>query len=292
MAAAGGYPAAMIYDTPRDWLEATDRRVTFFGMSGLGKTHLATILRDSGAWFHYSIDYRIGTAYLGEHVNDELKRHAMREPYLAALLRSDSIYVGSNITFGNLAPLSAWLGQPGDPARGGLDYDEYARRQALHHRAEVNALLDAPHFIERARAIYGYSQFVCDTGGSICEVVDPDDADDPVMTTLAAHTLPVWIEGTPEHVDTLVARFAADPKPMCYRPDFLAAKWAAHGGPDVDPAGFATATYRDAIAARHPRYAAMAARWGVTVAAADVARVRDAGDVAALVADAIGRRGG
>ena len=76
---------------------------------------------------------------------------------------------------------------------------------------------------------------------------------------------------------------------MCYRPAFLAEKWAAHGGPDVDPDAFATATYRDAITARQPRYAAMARNWGVTVAAADVARVRDADDVVALVADAIAR---
>lgn len=280
----------MIYETPRDWLEASHKRVTFFGMSGLGKTHLAQLLRGSGEWFHYSIDYRIGTAYLGEHIADNLKRHAMREPFLAQLLRNDSIYVGSNITFGNLSPLSTWLGQPGDPARGGLPFAEYARRQALHHRAEVNALLDTPHFIERAREIYGYDHFVCDTGGSICEVVNPDDPADPVLTTLAARTLPVWIEGTPGHVETLVARFARDPKPMCYRPDFLEAKWRAHGGDGVDPAAFATAAYRDAIAARHPRYAAMAAHWGVTVQAADVAQVRDADDVVTLVAEALGKR--
>ena len=120
--------------------------------------------------------------------------------------------------------------------------------------------------------------------------MDPNYPDDPVMTALSARTLPVWIEGTPDHVETLVARFARDPKPMCYRPEFLAAKWAAHGGEGVDPAAFATAAYRDAITARHPRYAAMAARWGVTVAAADVAQVRDAAEVVALVADALGKR--
>ena len=282
----------MIYDSPQAWRQAPDKRITFFGMSGLGKTHLSQILRGNGDWFHYSIDYRIGTAYMGEHINDNLKRHAMREPFLAKLLRTDSIYIGSNITFGNLSPLATFLGQPGDPARGGLPFDEYARRQELHHRAEVNALLDTPFFIERARDIYGYDNFVCDTGGSICEVIDPEDPEDPVMATLAANSLPVWIEGTPDHVETLVARFAHDPKPMCYRPEFLNEKWASHGGEDVDPNEFAIATYRDAIMARHPRYAAMARNWGVTVAAADVATTRDASDVTALVAEAIGKRRG
>ncbi len=283
------YAAPMIYDTPEAWMQAPAKRISLFGMSGLGKTHLSQILREAGDWFHYSIDYRIGTGYLNEHINDNLKRHAMRQPFLANLLRTDSIYIGPNMTFENLSPLSTFLGQPGDPARGGLPFDEYARRQALHHRAEVNALLDTPHFIERARDIYGYDEFVCDTGGSICEVVDPDDPADPVMTTLAAQTLPVWIEGTPDHVETLVARFAKAPKPMCYRPAFLDAKWAAHGGDDVDPDAFATATYRDAITARHPRYAAMARNWGVTVQALDVATARDAADVIALVAEGIGR---
>ncbi|SDZ30197.1 hypothetical protein SAMN05444004_1105 [Jannaschia faecimaris] len=279
----------MIYDTPDAWNQATAKRISLFGMSGLGKTHISQILRGSGDWFHFSIDYRIGTGYLGEHINDNLKRHAMRQPFLAQLLRTDSIYIGPNMTFENLSPLSTFLGQPGATSKGGLPFEEYARRQELHHRAEVNALLDTPHFIERAREIYGYDNFVCDTGGSICEVVDPDNPEDQVMATLAANTLPVWIEGTPDHVETLVARFAKAPKPMCYRPEFLNAKWETHGGDDVDPNEFATATYRDAITARHPRYAAMARNWGITVQAVDVATVRDASDVMALISEGIGK---
>jgi len=51
----------MLYPTARDWRAAPAKRVTLFGMSGLGKTHVSNILRASGDWFHYSIDYRIGT---------------------------------------------------------------------------------------------------------------------------------------------------------------------------------------------------------------------------------------
>jgi hypothetical protein len=278
----------MIYETPEDWTASDAKRVTFFGMSGLGKTHLAQILRASGDWFHYSCDYRIGTAYMGEFIADDLKRHAMQVPHLARLLRSDSIYIGSNITFGNLAPLSTYLGKPGDAAKGGLPIAEYERRQAQHERAEINALLDTAVFIERARDLYGYDNFVCDTGGSTVEVVDPDDPDDPIMETLATHTLPVWIRGDPDHAQTLIDRFARDPKPMCFRPAFLAEKWAELGGDEVDPDGFMTAIYAAAIKAREPRYAKMA-RWGVTVSTHDVATMRDAADVTALVAAAIGK---
>jgi hypothetical protein len=285
----------MIYDTPEAWRAAPAKRVTFFGMSGLGKTHLSEILRASGDWFHYSVDYRIGTAYMGEYINDNLKREAMRVPFLASLLRTDSIYIGSNITFENLAPLSTYLGQPGDPAKGGLPMDEYERRQALHVRAEVNALLDTPHFIERARDIYGYDNFVCDSGGSTCEVVDAEDPADPVLTTLSASTLLVWIEGGEDHTQTLIDRFARAPKPMCYRPAFLAEAWARHlaeTGADpgaVDPKAFAVSAYAAAIRERQPRYAAMARNWGVRTTAEAVAQVRDAADVTELVADALGR---
>ncbi|PWJ21005.1 ATPase [Jannaschia seohaensis] len=285
----------MIYETPAEWRDAPAKRVTFFGMSGLGKTHLSEILRASGEWFHYSVDYRIGTAYMGEHINDNLKREAMRVPFLANLLRTDSIYIGSNITFDNLAPLSTYLGQPGDPKKGGLPLAEYERRQALHVRAEINALLDLPHFIERAGDIYGYNNFVCDSGGSTCEVVDAEDPNDPVLTTLSENTLMVWIEGSDEHTQTLIDRFARAPKPMCYRPEFLTQAWQSHmrrtgHGPDqVDPKAFAVEAYTAAIRERQPRYAAMARNWGVTVQASDVMQVRDAEDVTDLVAGALGR---
>ena len=128
---------ALLYDTPDAWISAPEKRLSVFGMSGLGKTRLASLMREAGDWFHYSIDYRIGTAYMGEHITDNLKRQAMQVPFLADLLRSDSIYIGSNITFGNLAPLSTFLGKPGDTARGGLPFEEYMRRQDLHRRAEI-----------------------------------------------------------------------------------------------------------------------------------------------------------
>ena len=77
-----------------------------FGMSGLGKTHISSLLRNSGNWFHYSVDYRIGTRYMGEYIADSFKRIAMQTPELRDLLLSDSIYIASNITFDNLTPLS------------------------------------------------------------------------------------------------------------------------------------------------------------------------------------------
>ena len=286
----------MIYASPADWRDARNRRVLFFGMSGLGKTHVSNILRASGGWFHYSIDYRIGTRYMGEYIADNAKREAMKVPFLRDLLLSDSIYIGSNITFQNLTPVSTYLGKPGDPAKGGLPIAEYRRRQDQFARAEVQALLDTADFIDRAQGLYGYPHFICDTGGSICEWVDPDDPADPVMSALAAQTLMIWIRGSDAHTAELIRRFDRAPKPMAYQPEFLTRVWDGYlaqtglAEDAVDPDAFIRWTYAQALAHRQPRYAAMARRWGLTVAAEAVAEVRSEADLTDLVADALADR--
>ncbi|WP_163849757.1 ATPase [Pseudooceanicola aestuarii] len=285
----------MRYPTAQAWRDAPHKQVLLFGMSGLGKTYLSNMLRDSGDWFHYSVDYRIGTRYMGEHIADNAKRHAMQVPFLRDLLMSDSIYIGSNITFENLAPLSTYLGKPGDPARGGLPFDEYMQRQDQHRTAEIAALLDTGHFAERAGRIYGYPHFVCDTSGSICEVVDPDDPDDPVLAAVTRAALPVWLKGDDAHTAELVRRFDRAPKPMYYQPAFLDDAWRDYQQetgqrPEaIDPDAFVRWTYARALAHRQPRYAAMARR-GVTVTADEVQQVRDAADFTDLIARALERR--
>jgi hypothetical protein len=286
----------MLYQSAADWRGAAAKRVLVFGMSGLGKTHVAGILRAAGGWFHYSVDYRIGTRYMGEYIADNFKREAMKVPFLRELLLTDSVYIASNITFENLAPLSTYLGKPGDPAKGGLSFDEYRLRQDQHRDAEVAALLDTPRFITRAHDIYGYDNFICDSGGSICEVVDPEDPADPVLTALSANLLMVWIKGSEAHTAELIRRFDRAPKPMYYQPGFLTAAWADYRaqtgatGADVDPDAFVRWTYARALAHRQPRYSAMARNWGVAVTAEDVATVRDAADFDALICDALTRR--
>ncbi|HRO14570.1 MAG TPA: ATPase [Paracoccus sp. (in: a-proteobacteria)] len=282
----------MIHDSGQAWREAPERRVMLFGMSGLGKTHVASMLRRAGGWFHYSVDYRIGTRYMGELIADDFKRHAMAVPLLRELLMTDSVRIESNIGFDNLAPLSTYLGKPGDPARGGLPFDEYMIRQDQHRAAEIEALRDSVRFIRRAQDIYGYPHFVCDTSGSICEVVEPDDPADPLLDLLERHMLPVWIEGSEAHTAELVRRFDRAPKPMYYHPDFLRDAWAeygeAHPG-QVDPDAFIRWTYARALAHRQPRYAAIARR-GVTVTADQVARVATPEDFTDLIARAIDRK--
>jgi hypothetical protein len=279
--------------TAEEWRRAPDRKILLFGMSGLGKTHIATLLRNEGGWFHYSVDYRIGTRYMGEHIVDNFKREAMRNPFLRDLLLSDSIYISSNITFDNLAPLSTYLGKPGNPDKGGLPFADYMHRQEQHRAAEIAALMDTAHFIRRAEDLYGYTNFVCDSSGSICEVVDPNDPDDPVLTALTEETLLIWLRGSDAHTAELVRRFDRAPKPMYYQPDFLHAKWEQYldenrlTETEVDPDAFVRWTYGQALAHRQPRYAAMARDWGVTIDADQLSGIRNADGFVELVATSL-----
>jgi len=279
----------MLYPTAADWRAAQHKSVLVFGMSGLGKTHMSNLLRDTGQWFHYSIDYRIGTRYMGEYIADNAKAEAMKVPFLRDLLMSDSIYIGSNITFNNLSPVATYLGKPGDPARGGLPYTEFTRRQEQFRRAEIAALQDTAHFAARAEALYGYPHFICDTGGSICEWVDPDDDADPLMAELAQHCLILWIKDTPDHTEALIRRFDKAPKPMAYQPAFLKGVWQqylSHTGCDeaeVDPDAFIRFAYARALEHRKPRYEKMA-RWGITVTADQVAALKSQEDFEDMIA--------
>jgi len=285
----------MLYRDADHWCQAAQKRVMVYGMSGLGKTHMSTIVRGSGHWFHYSIDYRIGTRYMSELIADNAKAEAMKVPFLRSLLMSDSIYIVSNITFDNLTPVSTYLGKPGDPALGGLPIDEYRRRQEQFRQSELSALNDTEYFAERAQALYGYPHFICDTGGSICEWVEADDDNDPLMTKLSATCLPLWIKGDAAHTEALIARFDKAPKPMAYQPAFLLECWQAYiaetglAENKVNPDTFVRWTYARALAHRQPRYEAMS-RWGVTVSADEVASLNGEADFIDLVATALERR--
>ena len=260
----------MLYNSAQDWRDAPNKRVLFFGMSGLGKTYLSNMLRANGDWFHYSIDYRIGTRYMGEFITDNAKAEAMKVPFLRELLLSDSIYIGSNLTFENLTPVAAYLGKPGDPRKGGQSMTEYRRRQEQFRQSEIHALMDTSYFIERAQRLYDYPHFICDTGGSICEWVDAENPDDPILKELSEHTLMIWLKGDDAHTAELIRRFDMAPKPMAYQPEFLDAAWQTYLNEnnciedDVDPDAFIRWTYAKALAHRQPRYEAMA-KWGITL---------------------------
>lgn len=275
--------------SPQAFLQWESKRITLLGMSGVGKTTLANKLPKQN-WFHYSGDYRIGTKYLGEPILDNIKRQAMEIPFLRDLLRSDSIYIGNNITVDNLAPVSSFLGKLGDPRRGGLSLAEFKRRQNLHRQAEIAAMRDVPDFIDKAGDIYGYRHFLNDAGGSVCELDDEE-----TLETLAAHTLIVYIETTLELEYTLIERARKDPKPLYYREAFLDERLTAflaekgYAGVDsLPPDEFVSWVFPYLFRSRLPRYRAIADRYGYTVDAAAVAQVTGENDFIRLLAQTLG----
>ena len=276
----------------RNW---PHKAVTVFGMSGVGKTTVSMLLQES-RWFQYSVDYRIGTRYMGEHIVDNFKREAMRVPFLRDLLLSDSIYITSNISFGNLKPLSTYLGKPGDPSKGGIPFAEYKRRQAQHRDAETRALLDVPDFVDKSRNIYQYEHFVCDSGGSLCEVVDPHDMSDPVLACLDDHSVLLYIEGTPQHVQMLVERFKRNPKPIYYQPAFLDTKWSEYkefnglSDDQVDPDGFAVWCFEQLLHHRIPLYEKIAASRGYTIRMDEIPSIATESDFLAALSERIDER--
>lgn len=287
----------MLFETPEDFTAAPRHAVTVFGMAGVGKTRLAALLRRDH-WFHYSVDYRIGTRHMGEFIVDNFKAEAMKVPFLRDLLRSDSIKIQSNITFSNLEPLSTYLGRPGDTARGGLKLGEYQRRQEQHRVAECAAVQEVPRFVDRAHDLYGYNNFIADTGGSLIEVVDPNNPEDPVVRPLVERTALLYIRGTEADAAELVRRFQQHPKPMYYQPDFLVEKWAefkllnrVERDEDVDPDAFGSWGFEALLHDRLPRYQALADNFGYTIDASDLARISSGEEFIELMGQAIRKRG-
>jgi len=286
----------MLYNTGLEWKRSSNKRISLFGMSGVGKTFIANILRESKEWFHYSVDYRIGTRYLGEEIVDNFKKEAMKIPFLREHLLNDSIYLSSNITFNNLSPLSGFLGKPGKTSSGGIDFNEYVLRQRKHYNAEINATNDTALFSQKSVEIYGYKHFISDTSGSLCEIVNPEDPRDKVLKALQKNTLPVWVKGSQNQTDQLLERFKKSPKPMFYNESFLKEKWAEYlmvynENPDeVEPDNFMSYGFNALILRRLPIYEKIATNWGVTLQATDITELTTPDELIEIIAEAVDKK--
>jgi hypothetical protein len=267
------------------------KNVTLLGMSGVGKSYLSSMLQGK-QWFHYSGDYRIGTRYLDEHILDMIKQQAMQVPFLKDLLRKDWIHISNNIKVDDLGPVLSFVGKLGNPALGGVELDEFIRRQAIYRQAEIDAMLEVPEFIRKAQHIYGYPHFINDVGGSLCELEEPG-----VIESLIDCSLILYIQVTNQaQQDTLVQRAQSSPKPLFYRPEFLqqhlqmyfeetGLEYAAQ----IDPDDFARWVFPHLFHSRIPRYEAIAQPHGYTVTSDEVAQVKDEDDFLALIELAIVR---
>lgn len=276
-------------DVFRQW---PHKNITLLGMSGVGKTYLSSLLRNHD-WFHYSADYRIGKRYLDEPILDLIKQQAMQVPFLRDLLRRDWIDIKNKILIDDPGPVLAFIGCLGNPERGGIAPQEFARRQEIYRLGEIAAMYDVPAFVKKAQEIYGYAHFVNDVGGSLCELDEPG-----VIDLLVEHSLILYIQVTTADEEAeLIRRAQSDPKPLYFRPSFLAEclpKYLAERGYNViteaEPDDFTRWIFPHLFHARVPRYEAIARPHGYTVNSAEVARVRDEKDFLSLIETAIARQ--
>lgn len=243
----------MLYRNRNDWQNAQHRAVALCGLSGVGKSHLSHILQTTGQWTLYSIDDRIAEHHLAPFLGTPPHTQPQNTPFRQ---------------HNNLACTAHYLGKPGAHNKGGIDFDDYIERQKRFQSAERATLLETQDFITKTT-----QGFICDTGGSLCELVNPDDNNDPILNHLANACLIMWLQDSPSHKQKLIKRFARAPKPMAYNIDFIANSWSCYqriygvAETDIDPNAFALFLYKRAIPRRHALYQKIAENWGCTMPA-------------------------
>ncbi len=260
----------MLYDSASRVAAAPpQKRIMLFGMSGLGKTHISNLLRADGGWFHYSVDYRIGTRYMGEHIADNFKREAMKVPLLRELLMIGfgviSAPTSPSTTSPHCRPISA---SPATRRRAACRGTEYLHRQEQHRDGRNGRHAGHRAFHPRARKNF--------TATTISSATPPGRSARSLIPTIRpirccrpwrTHLLMVWIEGSDAHTQELIRRFDRAPKPMCYQPgvsgrlpgqSYLAEKSVA--ADKVDPDDFVRWTYARAL----PTASRAIARWRKT----------------------------
>lgn len=241
------------------FLNAPHKAVTFTGMSGVGKTYLSAALETWG-WSRMSCDYEIG--------RKDLARH------LARPMASPE----------DIGVLSDFIGRPGDPAKGGLPFDEFRRRQKLYYEAECAAVLSAAQAAGRASG-----SFVHDSTGSLCEITD-----EAILETLGRATLFVYLKAGAEEERAVLERAQTHPKPLFFPPgkldEWVRAYLEESGeiSPDtMDPDGFSRWVFPKLFAERLPKYQRLADVYGVTVESAALHGVEDEADFIARIAEAL-----
>lgn len=245
-----------------EFLGQPGKAITFIGMSGVGKTYLSGLLERAG-WRRYSCDYEIG------------KRH-MRNVLIESLDTPD-----------DLGALSRFLGKLGNPEKGGLSLEEFKRRQKLYYDSECAAIAEAMGELAEAPG-----NFVHDSTGSLCEILDED-----LIRRLGEQTLFVYLKASPEEEEVVKERARIYPKPLFFPPqkfDEWVEEYLAHeklDTPDrIEPDEFSRWVFPRLFESRLPKYQKLADLYGVAVDTSALRGVQDESDLIERIAGALPTR--
>ena len=236
------------------------KRFALLGMSGLGKTFISRSLVQKDSWSHYSVDYEIGKL----------------------LFKHQHEYLLDGFEIGNLTNLSNFLGKPGSPSMGGISFSEYLTRQQLHRDAEVKATLNACALVESSPEL---SNIVCDTSGSICELVNPSDENDRILTSLSKNFLIICLEAPDSMYQVLIDRFLAKPKPMYYEGGFLHSLWLDYRNDTlnindpINPDDFMIYGFKALIKRRKDIFETISKNWGISLNFKQLREIKSAADL-------------
>lgn len=239
--------------TAKEFLSQPRKSITLIGMSGVGKSYTACKLSEFG-WHNYSCDYLIGTEYLFGSSSPESQ--------------SDSKAIQKNndkkiLSPDNITNLSDFVGQLGDPARGGVGIDEFRRRQKMYYDAECAVLNDIDKGIAAARG----KNFVNDSSGSLCEVEDEN-----ILKHVASRTLFVYLKVPQSEYPKILERAVKYPKPLYFPPAFFNERLSAYKNEfgvthteEIDPKVFLSWIFPFLFQSRLPKYQRLADMYGVTI---------------------------
>ena len=236
------------------------KRFALLGMSGLGKTFISRRLSEKDNWSHYSVDYEIGKLLFKRQYENLL----------------------NGFEIDNLTNLSNFLGKPGSPSMGGISFPEYLTRQKLHRDAEIKATLEACLLVEKSTNL---SHFVCDTSGSICELVDPSDQNDRILTSLSKNFVIICLEAPDSMYEVLMNRFLAKPKPMYYEENFLCSLWesfinrSSDGFDQINPDEFMVYGFKALIKRRKDIFDTISKNWGISLNFEQLRKIKSAADL-------------
>ena len=225
------------------------------GMSGIGKSWLARQLDATGYWRYISVDAKIQSQYLAEEIFSKFHEEVTAGPMISRLYTLGTLRLDLEHHHETLAPLTAWLGMPGDSNFGGIPFDEYKKRQNAHFTAERKVIEELLSMENNGHPL------LVDTSGSFCEVISIDD---PIFASLQKKFRIISLRESDAAVKMLINRFCAHPKPIYYPHDLLQQFWQNFlstrqlNEHNVVPNEFATWAYEKLIVNRRKKYAAIA----------------------------------